>query len=109
MVVFDDDDILAREAGVEPLADDAFEHEQAGGLVALAGGEDVLDLGAADDGFDDLRPKLARHRFLHPVGEVVDDVVVAQLDLGAVDRLARLGVGTDVEADDRRAGRSRPA
>ena len=36
---------------------------------------------------------------------MINDVIVAQLDLGAVDRLARLGVGTDIEADDRCAGR----
>ena len=83
----------------------AFEDEQAGGLVLLARREDFLDLGAADDRLDDLRPKLARHRLLHPVGEVVDDVVIAELDLGAVGDFARLGVGADVEADDRRAGR----
>ena len=44
-----DDDVLAGEARMQPLADDAFEHQQAGGLVLLAGREDFLDLGAADD------------------------------------------------------------
>ena len=87
MVVLRDDDIFAGEARVEPLADDAFEHQQAGGLVLLAGREDFLDLGAADDRLDDLRSKLAGHRALHPVGEVIDDVVVAQLDLVARRRL----------------------
>ena len=83
--------------------------EQAGGLVLLAGREDFLDLGAADDRLDDLGPELARHRALHPVGEVVDDVVVAELDLVALGDFARLGVGADVEADDRRAARGSPA
>src|SRR3546814_7559438 len=52
-----DDDVLAREARVEPLADDAFEHQQARGLVALAGREDLLDLGSADDGLRSEEPK----------------------------------------------------
>jgi hypothetical protein len=34
---------------------------------------------------------------------VVDDVIIAKLDLGALGDLARLGVGADVEADDRRS------
>src|SRR5690242_20076899 len=38
-----DDDVVAGEAGVEALADDAFENEQAGGLVLLARREDFLD------------------------------------------------------------------
>src|SRR3954453_1571501 len=47
-----DDDVLAGEAGVEALADDAFEHEQACGLVALARGEHFLDPSAADNRLD---------------------------------------------------------
>src|SRR6476659_7620676 len=97
-----DDDILARQTGVEALADDAFEDEQAGGLVLLAGREDFLDPGAADDGLDDLPAELARHRTLRPVGQVIDDVVIAELDLVAVRDLARLRVRANVEADDRR-------
>src|SRR5436190_439114 len=93
MVVFD----TMTSSRVQPLADDAFEHQQTGGLVLLARREDFLDLGAADDRLDDLRAKLAGHRRLHPVGEVVDDVVIAHLDLCPVGGFARLGVGADVE------------
>src|SRR3546814_11486990 len=46
-----DDDVLARETRVEPLADRAFEHEQARGLVQLDRREDVLHLGAAAERF----------------------------------------------------------
>ncbi len=85
------------------LADDPLQHQKSGGLVLLAGREDFLDLGSADDRLDDLGPELARHRLLHPVGQVVDDVVIAELDLVALGRFTGLGVGTDVEADDRSA------
>ena len=93
---------------LRPLRMTPSSDEQAGGLVLLAGREDFLDLGAADDRLDDLGPELARHRALHPVGQVIDDVVIAELDLVALGDLARLGVGADVEADDRRAARGWP-
>src|SRR4051794_39987517 len=62
-----DNDILARQARVETLANDAFEDEQAGSLVLLARGEDLLDASAADHRLDDLGAKLAGHCALHPV------------------------------------------
>src|SRR5881394_1634732 len=54
-----DNHVLAREARVEALADDAFGDEQARGLVLLARGEDLADFGAADHRLDDLGPELA--------------------------------------------------
>ena len=86
MVVLRDDDVLAGEAGVQALADDAFEHQQTGRLVVLARREHFLDLGAADDVLDALGPELAGHLLRDLVGQVVDDVVVLHLDLVAVDR-----------------------
>jgi len=62
------DDVLAGETGVEALADVAFEDEQTSRLVLLAGREDFLDLGAAEDRLDDFRTQPARHRPLHPGG-----------------------------------------
>src|SRR3546814_10136811 len=55
-----DDDVLTRETRVEALADRTFEHQQARSLVALAGREDFLDLGAPDDGLDAFGSELAR-------------------------------------------------
>src|SRR5687768_14283602 len=43
-----DDHVLARQSGVKALANIAFQHQQAGRLVALAGREHFLNLGAAD-------------------------------------------------------------
>ena len=90
---------------LSPLRMTPSSDEQARRLALLAGGENLADFGAADDGLDDLRSELARHGRLGPVGEVVDDVVIAELDLGPLGDFARLGVGADVEADDRRSAR----
>ena len=43
-----DDDVVARDARLERLADRALDHEQTGGLAVLAGGEDLADFRAAD-------------------------------------------------------------
>src|SRR3546814_224336 len=98
-----DDDILARDARLQRLAEHALGHQQPGRLAVLAGREHLADFGAADDILDHQRSKLARHRRLHRVGEVVDDIVILKLNAAALGNLARLGVRTDVEADDRRA------
>ena len=47
-----DDDVVAGDAGLQRLADEAFGDQQAGRLAVLAGREDLADLGAADDGLD---------------------------------------------------------
>ena len=62
------------------------------------------DLGVAEQGLAQHRRQHARTRLLDVVHEVVDDVVVADLDAVALGQLARLLVGADIEADDRRAG-----
>ena len=71
-----DNDVVAGEARVEPLADRTLEHEQACGLVALARREDVLDLGAADDILDAFRTQFARHLLRDVGGQVIDDVII---------------------------------
>src|ERR687898_462681 len=43
------DDVLAGEAGVDALANDAFEDEQPGCLIFLTRRENFFDLGATDD------------------------------------------------------------
>src|SRR3546814_18670976 len=55
-----DDDVLAREARVAHLADDACEHQQARGLVTLAGWEGHIYLGPADAGLDAHGAQFAR-------------------------------------------------
>ena len=58
--------------------------------------------GIAEHGLAQRRRQQAGHRLLHVVDEIVDDVVVADFDAGALGGLARFLVGANVEADDRR-------
>ena len=60
--------------------------------------------GVAEHGLAQRRRQQSRHRLLHVVDEIVDDVVVADFDAGLLGGLARFLVGADVEADDDRAG-----
>src|SRR3546814_6386505 len=90
-----DDDILARDARLQRLAEHALGHQQPGRLAVLAGREHLADFGAADDILDHQRSKLARHRRLHRVGEVVDDIVILKLNAAALGNLARLGVRSE--------------
>ena len=86
------------------FADDAFHHQQTGGLVALASREDLLDFGAADDVFDLERTEFAKQFLGHFVGQVIDHVVIHHPHAVALHQIARLGIRTDVETDDRRLG-----
>jgi hypothetical protein len=56
--------------------------------------------GIAEEGLAQFRREQARHRRLHVIHEVVDDVVVADFDTGLFGRGRRLPVGANVEADD---------
>ena len=81
IVALVDDDVVAGDARLERLADDAFGDEQTGRLAVLAGREDLADFGAADDRLERFRPELARHAGADLVGQVVDHVVIFQRDL----------------------------
>ena len=83
-----------------PRSHHAFGDAAAGDLADLGDVEHLQDLGIAEEGLAQRRRQHARHRRLHVVHEVVDDVVVADLDAGALGSVARLLVGAHVEADD---------
>ena len=89
------------------LADIAVGDQQSGRLVVLAGREDFLDVGTANHGFDPFRSPLASHFLGDVLGQLVDHVEIFHPHLLAFDHFARLGVGADVEADDRCAGSMR--
>src|SRR6056297_595153 len=61
----------------------------------------------ANDLFLDLGAQQTGNRLLDVVDRLVDDAVVVQVEIVLADRLARRGIGTDVEADDDRIGRLR--
>src|SRR5690606_10591367 len=84
--------------------DHALDHHAAGHGAELGAAEHVADLGDADDLLADLDAQDARRDLLHLVDDVIDDREIAQVHAGGLDQLARRGVGTDVEADDRGLG-----
>src|SRR3569623_23345 len=100
-----DDDVVARDACLERFANDAFGDQKPRRLAVLARREHLADFGTADHGLERFRPEFARHPGADLVGQFVDHVVIFERDLLPVCDLARLGVGADVEADDRRAAR----
>ena len=79
-LAFVDDDVVAEQADIGAALDDAFGDPAAGDLADLRDLEDLQDLGVAEEGLAPLGREHARHRRLHIVDEVVDDVVVADLD-----------------------------
>src|SRR5215475_2830477 len=102
-LAFVDDDVIADEAHVGtslhcPVGDTATRD-----LADLGNGEDFEDQRIAEHGLAQRRREEARHRLLHVLDEIVDDVVVADLGTNVLRRLARLLVGPHVEADDRGA------
>ena len=97
------DDIVAGKARIEPLADDAFLDQKPGRLVLLARREHLQHFGATHDRFDAFGGQLTRHFIAHFFEQVVDHVIIAQRDFLADRQRTRLGIGTDVETDQRRA------
>src|SRR5690554_367224 len=95
-----DHHVVADQAHAGTALDQALGDPAAGDLADLGDVEDLEDLGVADEGLAALRLQQPRHRRLHVIHEVVDDVVVADLDAIATGEVLRLLVGADVEADD---------
>src|SRR5262249_24942047 len=79
----------------------------AGHLADLGDVEHLADLRVAEEVLAQGWREQARQRRFDVVHHVVDDRVVADLDLVAAGHLARLRVGAPVEADDERRGRAR--
>src|SRR5215212_1463043 len=97
-------DVVADEPDMGAALDHAVEDAAARDLADLRDVEDLEDLRLAEPLLAQRRGEKARHRRLHVVHEVVDDVVVADLDAGPLGGLAGLLVGADVEAEHDRAG-----
>src|SRR3546814_14212474 len=73
----------------------------------LACGEDILDLCAANNGFDPFGTQLARHLALYVFDQVINDIEIFQANLVPLGQHARLCIGSNVEADERSIGCSR--
>jgi hypothetical protein len=88
---------------VRVALDDAFEHVAARDRADLGDREHLADLDQAGPARASRAPACRTAR-LHLIDGVVDDVVVADIDAEGLGQLAGIGIGTDVEADDDRAG-----
>ncbi len=75
-----DDDVVAHQADACTTFDLAFGDAATRDLADLRDVEHLEDLGVAEEGLATLRREQTRHRRLHVIHEVVDDVVVADFD-----------------------------
>ena len=104
-----DDLGAAPDAGVAAADDAPVGHERTGDHRVLADADDLADLGAALDDLHDLRLEQALEGSFDVVGQLVDDVVEADIDAfglgGATGGVGDLGV----EADRRSRPRRPPA
>ena len=102
---FVDHHVVAQQADLGAALDHAFRDHAAGDVAGLGDAEDLADLRVAEEGLLVGRIEQADHQRLNVLGDLVDDAVVADVDLVALGDLARLRVGAHVEADDQRARR----
>src|SRR5439155_21568808 len=91
----------AEEPGLRAAADDAV-HDHAAGDRRLVRGEDLADLGVAEEALDHLRREHPGERLLHVVEQLVDDLVLADVDLRLLGRSLRGYVDLVVDPDDDR-------
>src|SRR5947209_2952732 len=99
-LAFVDDHVVADQAHIGAALDHAIGYPAARHVADLGDLENLQDGRVAEHGLADGRRQQTRHRLLHVVHEIVDDVVVSDLDASPLGCLARLLVGAHVEADD---------
>src|SRR5438270_98292 len=97
-----DDRALAQEPHLGPARDDAVRDVATRNPPDARHREHLADLCVAGDDFFELGLEHADERVVHVGEQVVDDLVEAHLHALALGNLARLAIGPDVEADDRR-------
>src|SRR5579872_479862 len=102
---FVDDDVVAQQPHLGAAPHQAFGDHAAGHLADLADIENFANLGVAEEALAPRRRQQARQGAFHVLDHLVDDRVVADLDAVAPRQIARLRIGTDVEADDHGIGR----
>src|SRR6267154_4487807 len=102
---FVDHHVVAQQADLGAALDHAFGDHAAGDVADLGHAEDFANLRVAEEGLLVGRIEQADHQGLNVLGHLVDDAVVADIDLVALGDLARLRIGAHVEADDQRARR----
>ena len=95
-----DHNVIADQPHVGAALDGAIGNFAAGDVADLGNLEDLQDLRIAQHGLAQCRRQQAGHRLFYIIDEIVDDVVVADFDAGALSGLTRFLVGTYVEGND---------
>src|ERR1700693_1092847 len=98
-------DVVAQQPNLGAAPNHALRDHAAGDLADPGDVEHLADRGIPEKPLAQGRGQHARQRIPHIVDHVVDDRVIADLDPVALRQIARLRVGSDVEADDHGAGR----
>src|SRR5262245_47678830 len=99
-LALEDHDVVTQHADRVVAAYVAIHHQAARHGAELARAEHFPDLGEAHDLFLDLGRKHAGEGRADVVDRLVDDAVVADFHVLVAHRVARRGVGADVECDD---------
>src|SRR6478752_5131666 len=97
-----EDDAVADDAGLRIARDRAGADDDTRDVAELRGAEHLADLGHTGLDLFELGLEQTLERLLDIVDRVVDDRVEPDIDTFTSGALARLRVGTDVEADDDR-------
>src|SRR5689334_8687787 len=100
---FVDHHVVAQQAHPGAALDHAFGDHAAGDLADLGDLEDFADFRVTQEALAQRGRKHAGKGGLHVIDDVVDDRVVADIDLVALGEFARLGIGAYIEADDEAA------
>ena len=94
-----DDRVVAEQAHLRAALDHAIGNPATGNPADLGDVEGLQNARVAKVALAFLRLEQTAHQRLHVVHQLVDDRVVADVDAVALGAVARLCVGTDVEAD----------
>ena len=106
-LAFIDHDVITQHANRLAAHDVAVGHQTTGNRAELGRAEHIAHFGQTNDLFAYFRTQQAADRVGDVLNRFVDDAVIAYVHTRFLDNLARLGVGTDVEADDNRLRRQR--
>ncbi|CEE73405.1 membrane hypothetical protein [Xanthomonas citri pv. citri] len=105
-LAFEHHDAVAEHADRLAALDHAFDDHAACNRAELRAAEHIAHLCDTDDLFADFHAEQTGGHLLHLIDHVIDDREVTQVDPVGLDDLARRGIRTHVEADDRRLGSS---
>src|SRR5215475_7249134 len=101
-VTFEDDHVVADQAGMRRAFDRAVRHHAAGDRADLRHADDVADFGLADDGLFGCGFHQPEHRVADLFFHLIDDRVQPDVHVLLFGRVIGAGFGPHVESDDHR-------